>query len=201
MHAESECFAGDAGVFYGCGMILTMPLPFPELLPELKEGEITLSRLLPKHRDSLMNAMQDPEIWSMHSWTDQWQPQIAMKWIDTAFSMGRCYVILKNGKIVGSSRFYDLCESNVSIGFSFFVRSEWGSGLNGIVKSMMLRLAFAYVPQVLFKVDELNMRSRHALMKIGAVEVDEIPNHVQRSDGSWRKTVIYSISRDLKTTS
>jgi RimJ/RimL family protein N-acetyltransferase len=168
---------------------------FPKVLPSLDSGDVSLRCLIPEHRDSLLRAMQDPEIWKDHSWTNQWEVEIANRWIDTALNMGRTYVIFKDRTIVGSSRFYDVRERDVSIGYSFLARSEWGSGTNGIVKSLMINLAHKYFDQILFKVDERNLRSRQALMKLGAMEVSEIPNDKQRSDGSWRKTVVYTLGK------
>lgn len=44
-----------------------------------------------------------------------------------------------------------------------------------------------------FNVDDLNERSRRAVLGIGATEEGALRRHARRSDGSWRTTMVYSV--------
>jgi RimJ/RimL family protein N-acetyltransferase len=80
-----------------------------------------------------------------------------------------------SNEIVGSSRFYDYNENekSVLIGYTFIGRKFWGKGYNKALKKMMLDYAFQFVDKIYFHIGAVNIRSQKAIIKIGAVKVDE----------------------------
>lgn len=74
-----------------------------------------------------------------------------------------------SGKIVGSSRYYELNEEKreVAIGYTFLSREKWGGSANKELKQLMLAHAFQWVDTVWFHVAGSNIRSQRAMEKIG----------------------------------
>ena len=72
---------------------------------------------------------------------------------------------VSTGNYIGSSRFYDLDESNKSvlIGYTFYGRNYWGSTYNPQVKKLMLDYAFQTLEKVYFHIGAQNIRSQKAL--------------------------------------
>ena len=99
------------------------------------------------------------------------------------------------GAVIGSSRYYDWNEKDCSIivGYTFLSRAYWGTGMNRIVKGLMLESAFQRAERVWFQVSAQNLRSQRALEKIGAVYSHEeavwvagvlSPRHIFKLDRS-----------------
>jgi RimJ/RimL family protein N-acetyltransferase len=81
---------------------------------------------------------------------------------------GLVAIDLQTNKMIGASRYYDLQEGRVSIGYTFLARSHWGGKFNRELKTLMLDHAFKFVSKVGFDIAENNKRSRRAIEKIGA---------------------------------
>lgn len=99
------------------------------------------------------------------------------------------------GRIIGSSRFYDLDPEmrHVVIGYTFLAREYWGKAHNREMKRLMLDHAFKFVPEIRFHVDAENVRSQKAVGKIGGRLTSEMRK--PRSSGGSRKVFVYSIFR------
>ena len=82
----------------------------------------------------------------------------------------------KSGKVAGSTRFYsyDEGENTIFIGYTFYGREFWGTGLNEQAKRLMLDYIFQYVDLVKFHVGAENWRSQRAMEKLGAKLMHEI---------------------------
>jgi N-acetyltransferase len=65
---------------------------------------------------------------------------------------------LKDGRVIGSSRFhgYDPRKSEIEIGWTFLSRSYWGGTYNQEMKKLMLRHAFQFVRSVIFVIGPQN---------------------------------------------
>jgi N-acetyltransferase len=122
---------------------------------------------------ALHMAASDPLIWEQHPDPLRYELEaFRTKFFEPALVSGSAYVAVASdtGQLIGSSRFYELDESNreVAIGFTFLARSHWGGNTNREMKHLMLNHAFASgIERVWFHIGVNNMRSRKALEKIG----------------------------------
>jgi RimJ/RimL family protein N-acetyltransferase len=82
------------------------------------------------------------------------------------------FVVLVDGTVVGSTRFLNVVPEHrrVEIGWTWMVRSQWGTGANVETKLLLLERAFEDwdAMRVEFKTDARNLRTRGALLAIGA---------------------------------
>jgi N-acetyltransferase len=101
------------------------------------------------------------------------------------------------GKIAGGSRFAAIrpVDRVAEIGFTYVGRAWQRSAVNTEAKLLMLRHAFEAwkLNRVEFKTDSLNVQSRTALLRLGAVEEGTFRNHMVMSDGRLRHSVWFSI--------
>jgi len=100
-------------------------------------------------------------------------------------------VDLKDGRVIGSSRFhaYNAEKSEIEIGWTFLARSHWGGVYNAEMKQLMLRHAFQFVNSVIFSVGPENFRSQRAMEKIGGIRIGS------RTDAAGRTSLIYQITK------
>ena len=149
-------------------------MPF-NLQPTLEGKLLSLRPLQPEDFQALYAAASDPLIWEQHPNSDRHKLEVFKEFFKGAIdSRGALAAIdLKDGRIIGSSRFHEYREreSEVEIGFTFLARSHWGGAYNGEMKQLMLRHAFQFVGNVVFVIGLENFRSRKAVEKIGAIYV------------------------------
>lgn len=126
----------------------------------------------------LLEAASDPEIWRLHSEPDRYKPDVFKRFFEKALELPGCFVIedIVTGKVLGSSRYYDYDSvlSTVMIGYTFLRVSSWGGRVNQELKVLMIEHAFQFVEKILFHTSENNLRSRRAILKLGAKEREEI---------------------------
>jgi len=144
-----------------------------DLQPTLVGENITLRPLLIKDFSDLYQAAADPIIWELHPDSSRYKCDIFReRFFVDAISSGGALAILDNlsGRIIGSSRYYKLNpdKKEISIGYTFLERAQWGSGANNEMKKLMLDHIFSYVDTAWFGVAEINLRSRRAVEKLGA---------------------------------
>lgn len=100
-------------------------------------------------------------------------------------------------KIAGTSAFGSFSEADkrTEIGWTWLGRAYRKTGLNKAVKFLMLQYAFEklFCERVEFKTDVLNLQSRKALIKIGAVEEGILRSHTRMHSNRRRDTIFYSI--------
>ncbi len=164
---------------------------------------IQLEPLQEEHRELLRLLSRDEKI-SVYS------PALKLKfddWFDKALkivpnSNQFSFIVrnIKNQKIVGSTRFYEILfdHKRLSIGFTWYTPEMWGTGINLDCKLLLLNYAFneLQINRVEFYIDSRNERSRFAVKKIGAVEEGILRQHIVLDDGYIRDTVIYSILKN-----
>lgn len=162
--------------------------PQPVLRGELLE----LRPLRAEDFAALYAVASDPLIWEQHPNSDRHREEVFREFFREALESGGALVAsdLADGRVVGSSRFhgYDPARSEVEIGWTFLARSHWGGRYNGEMKRLMLGHAFRFVDNVVFLVGPNNLRSRHAVEKIGGVLVGTRPNE------AGRESVVYRIT-------
>jgi len=141
------------------------------LQPTLQGPTLLLRPLRDDEFEQIYSVASDPLIWEQHPAPTRYQRPVFEKWfVDALASKGALVVVERNsGRLIGSSRFYDLNEEKkeVAIGYTFLSRPHWGGATNAEMKKLMLDHAFQWATAVWFHVGPNNFRSQKALQKIG----------------------------------
>jgi N-acetyltransferase len=170
-----------------------------DLQPTLTGELIELRPLRPDDFEALAAAASDPLIWQHHPERDRYKREVFQKFFDGAIKSGGALAVIdrESGRIIGSSRYCNLnpARREAEIGWTFLERPFWGGSYNGEVKSLMLDHAFQFVDRVLFVVGKDNVRSQHALKKIGAKVIGE--KKATGRDGIEIPCLVFQISRPL----
>ena len=101
---------------------------------------------------------------------------------------------------VGCTRFYDiqLKFQSTQLGYTWYKKSVWGSGLNLHCKYLLLQFAFDQIglERVEFRADNNNKRSIAAMKKIGCTVEGVLRNHMPKPNGGRRDSIILSILKE-----
>ena len=137
--------------------------------PILEWKLITLRPLTALDFAELYQVASDPLIWDQHPFP-RYEKAAFTEFFDQSMQSKSGLVIIdrQTQKMIGASRYYDLKEDQVAIGYTFLARSYWGGVFNRELKTLMIEHALKYVGQVFFDIGEDNKRSRRAIEKIGA---------------------------------
>lgn len=107
------------------------------------------------------------------------------------------YYRKKTNQIIGSTRFLDIDyqQKRLEIGFTWITPTKWRTPINTECKYLLLKYAFEQlsVNRVQIKTDHENKRSQAAIERLGAKKEGILRNHMIRSNGTIRNTVVYSI--------
>jgi len=149
-----------------------------DLQPYLFDDLIEMLPLKENDFDELFKAAADPLLWEQHPNKDRYKKEVFRNFFKGAMESGGAFIVKdkKTMKVIGSSRFYDYNkeENSVSVGYTFISRDCWGKSFNPKMKKLMLDHAFEFVDKVYFHIGKDNIRSQKAIIKLGAVKVDEI---------------------------
>lgn len=103
-------------------------------------------------------------------------------------------------KIAGSTSYANISlkDKRLEIGWTWLGKEFQGTGLNKACKFLLLQNAFENLnfERVELKTDVLNLQSRKAMLKIGAVEEGILRSHTLMPDGRRRDTIYYSIIKN-----
>ncbi len=104
---------------------------------------------------------------------------------------------LASGCAVGSTRYLNIehTDRSLEIGGTWYGVDYQGTLVNTECKYLLLRQAFEVLAcvRVWFKTDLRNLRSQHAIERLGAVKEGVLRNHMILPNGLIRDSVIYSI--------
>jgi RimJ/RimL family protein N-acetyltransferase len=156
------------------------------------------------HGPALLEAGRAAEIW-------EWMPSRPVSpmtmdgWLKKAMlaeSQGREYpfvvVLVPSGRLVGSTRYLDVQEDDrtVEIGWTWYAPDSWGTMVNPEAKYLLMRHAFEDwgAIRLALKTDIRNLHSQAAIKKLGAKYEGLLRNQRIRPDGSYRDTVLFSIT-------
>lgn len=107
---------------------------------------------------------------------------------------------LATDEVIGTTSIYHMNEVHrrVSVGYTWLSARVRGSAINSEAKLLLFDHCFTTLGavRVELNVDELNERSRRAVLAIGATEEGALRKHARRRDGSWRTTMVYSVIDD-----
>lgn len=103
-------------------------------------------------------------------------------------------------ELAGVTTFYDIdpARRTVAIGHTWIGTRFWRTGLNVESKLLLLSRAFDDLGcvRVVWHTDIRNERSQAAIARLGAQREGVMRKHVLRQDGSWRDTVMFSMTDD-----
>jgi len=140
--------------------------------PTLKGPLVTLRPAAEQDFAALFAVGGDPKVWAGHPNQDRYQEQAFRAYFDDGIASGGALTAeLSQGRtVIGWSRYSSLFveADEIEIGWTFLGCAYWGGAHNLQMKRLMLDHAFGYVPKVIFRIGETNIRSRRAAEKIGA---------------------------------
>jgi len=194
----------------GLAVRFTSPDPRPrpdEYMPVLEGAAIRLEPMREEHLEALCAVGLDPDITRLMPSPMRTREQMAA-WVRDALAARRSlaaipFVIVlastaAGPRIVGTSRFMsiDPRSRRMEIGATWIGIPWQGTRVNTEAKYLMLRHAFEVLQCIWleFKTDSLNVRSRRALQRIGAVQEGVFRNHLITVDGRIRHSVFFSIT-------
>jgi RimJ/RimL family protein N-acetyltransferase len=172
-------------------------------LPELIGHHITLRPLMSSDEADIIKAASDGELWNLN-FTVIPSAKTAKAYIDKAIS-GRNektvipFVIVDNAtnKIIGSTRYFkiDLTNRKLEIGHTWYSESYQRTYANTEAKYLLLKYAIEELKcvRVQFTTDEINHKSRNAILRIGAKQEGIIRNERIMPNGRIRNAVRFSI--------
>ena len=170
------------------------------------EGDLV--KLLPltrDHKNNLIHAAADGELWNL------WYTSVPSKdnvdaYIDFALSeneaqRAHAFVVIdkSSNKVVGSTRYCNAINNNrIEIGYTWYAKSTQRTGINTECKSLLLTHAFESLNciAVEFRTNWHNMPSRNAILRLGAKQDGVLRNHLLDADGTYRDTVVFSITKE-----
>jgi RimJ/RimL family protein N-acetyltransferase len=172
----------------------------------LESKHVRLEPLSVEHREGLIEAINDGELWNLFVTL---VPRIEDidEFIENAISAhinedGLVFATIEkfSGRVVGSTRFMkaNLQNKRVEIGFTFIAKSYQKTMINTEAKLLMLTHAFEmmHLNRVEFITDYLNNTSRNAILRLGAKEEGILRNHMVMPDGRVRDSVLFSITNN-----
>jgi len=164
---------------------------------------VTLAPLAPQHRDELIAAVLDGELWRLW-YTSAPEPgkmdaEIARRLALQATGSMLPFTVLdpRTGRAVGMTTFMNIDNANrrVEIGSTWYARSVQRTALNTEAKLLLLAHAFDDLDciAVEFRTHFLNQPSRRAIERLGAKLDGVLRRHQWAKDGTARDTCVYSI--------
>lgn len=171
--------------------------------PHLIGQHVELLPLRAEHRDALLNAATDGELWNLKVTVvpgpDTVDSYIAKaeKGLEEGTVLPFAILDRRNGKIVGSTRFWKVDRANrkLEIGHTWLALSAQRTPINTEAKLLLLTYAFEELDcvRVQFTTDELNEKSRAAILRLGAVQEGIVRHERIMPDGRKRNSVRFSI--------
>ena len=176
-----------------------MPWPDPVVLTG---DHAKLEPLQREHRDALIEAVKDGELWRL--WytyvpaPDKMEAEIERRFgLQAAGSMLPFTVRNAAGKIVGMTTFMniDATHKRVEIGSTWYRKAVQRTPLNTQCKLLLLQHAFEKLNciAVEFRTHFFNQQSRAAIARLGAKQDGILRSHQVAPNGTLRDTVVFSI--------
>ena len=155
------------------------------------------------HVDALTRVGLDPELWrwipSSVSSAEEMRGYVATALDEQRRGVSLPFVIIARDteQVVGSTRYgnIDLANRRLEIGWTWVTAAHQRTAVNTEAKLLLLTHAFERlrVNRVELKTDALNLKSRAAITRLGAIEEGTLRKHLVTSTGRIRDTVYFSI--------
>lgn len=177
-------------------------MPFDLQPSSLHDDLIKLVPLKESDFDTLSEVASNPKVWEQHPNPNRYKLEDFTNYFKGAMESKGAFMVLDTltDEVVGCSRYYDYyedeypAETSILIGYTFIGTKFWGKGYNKSLKKLMLEYAFQFVDKVYFHIGALNIRSQKAIVKIGAVKVDEF--EVQYYGEPSKLNFVYLITKN-----
>jgi RimJ/RimL family protein N-acetyltransferase len=158
--------------------------------------------LSPDHRDGLIEAVSDGDLWKL--WytaipsPEGMEAEIARRLaVQAAGGMLAFTVIDADGKVAGMTTYMNVDAANrrVEIGSTWYAKWVQRTGLNTQCKLLLLQHAFEKLDciAVEFRTHYFNHQSRRAIERLGAKQDGILRSHMIAPNGTLRDTVVFSI--------
>ncbi len=145
--------------------------------PILVNNLIIATPLLQTDFEALYQAASDPKVWEQHPNKNRYQKPVFENYFKGAIESKGAFLVkdANTNEVIGSSRYSDFIpETNtISVGYTFFKCSHWGTGHNYALKKAMLQHIFQFVNNVTFYIGALNKRSQISIERFGAIKIGE----------------------------
>ncbi|HDR9022313.1 GNAT family N-acetyltransferase [Burkholderia vietnamiensis] len=174
--------------------------------PTLTGEHIVLRPLAASDRQALLDAAADGELWNLKV-TVVPDERTVDAYLDTALQgraagtvMPFAIVERASGRVIGSTRFWKIDRNNrkLEIGHTWLSASAQRTRANTEAKGLLLAYAFDTLQcvRVQFTTDELNEKSRAAILRLGAKQEGIVRHERIMPDGRKRNSVRFSIIDD-----
>jgi N-acetyltransferase len=174
--------------------------------PTLTGKTVELRPLRETDAAALVEAAADGELWNLKV-TVVPGPGTADAYIAKALEGERAGTVMafaivarETGRVVGSTRFWKIDRANrkLEIGHTWLAASAQRSSINTEAKYLLLTYAFETLEcvRVQFTTDELNEKSRAAILRLGAKQEGIVRHERIMPDGRKRNSVRFSIIDD-----
>jgi RimJ/RimL family protein N-acetyltransferase len=167
---------------------------------------VRLRPLLATDADALVHAASDGELWNLpftvvpSSTTVAAYIHNALAGKEAGTVMPFVTEIASTQQVVGSTRFWKIDRNNrkLEIGSTWLCASWQKTFVNTEAKYLMLRYAFETLNcvRVQLTTDEINTKSRKAILRLGAKQEGIVRNERIMPDGRKRNSVRFSIIDD-----
>ncbi|AXI04128.1 GNAT family N-acetyltransferase [Aquirhabdus parva] len=172
----------------------------------LSSDRIQLRLLTENDANALVDAASDGELWQLpftvvpSSDTVHDYVLHALQGMAAGTVMAFVIVLRENNQVIGSTRFWKIDRHNrkLEIGSTWLSASQQRTFVNTEAKYLMLRYAFEHLNcvRVQFTTDEINAKSRTAILRIGAKQEGIVRHERIMPDGRKRNSVRFSIIDD-----
>ena len=169
----------------------------------LDGDRVRMEPMLAGHLDALVAAGDFAELWR---WTavnaakrDDMKAYVEAALADAAKGIALPFVTVDkpSGEIIGSSRFGNIDKPNrkVEIGWTWITPRFQRSHVNSEAKLLMMAHAFEVwgCVRVELKTDVLNLKSRAAMLRIGATEEGSLRKNQLSQGGRYRDSIYFSV--------
>jgi len=154
--------------------------------------------------DGLIEAASSGQLWNLE-YTNVPRPEEMKSMVEEALVQYQNdnefpFVILHDGKVVGTTRYYNLnpTNRNLSIGYTWYAERVHRTGVNTACKYLLLEHAFEKINciSVQWHTDHRNKRSQEAIKRLGAKFEGVLRNDKIVKGGVIRHTHCFSMLED-----
>jgi uncharacterized protein len=171
----------------------------------MRGRHVALEELAPRHVDGLLAALGEDEVWQFlpsprprdrEEMAEQVTLAARQRWLGERVAWAQCDPV--TGEVMGMTSYHDIdpVRRGVGIGHTILGRRWWRTGVNTEAKLLLLERAFEVLKaeRVFWYTDIRNERSQRAIARLGASRDGLIRRHVLRPDGTWRDTVLFTMT-------
>jgi RimJ/RimL family protein N-acetyltransferase/nitroimidazol reductase NimA-like FMN-containing flavoprotein (pyridoxamine 5'-phosphate oxidase superfamily) len=171
----------------------------------MRGRHVALDPMAPAHVDGLFATLGDDDVWQyLSSYRPQQRDEMAAhvgaalraQWLGERVPWVQRDA--ETGAVIGMTSYHDIDveRRSLGIGHTILARPYWRTGVNTESKLMLLERAFDVLgaERVFWYTDIRNDRSQNAIARLGATREGVLRRHRPRPDGSWRDTVVFSMT-------